>query len=149
MTTVALDNFLSHVGVKGMKWGVRKNESKVAKSSGKSETKAKGELSADQIVFNGLKQKAREGGISSLSNDEIRVLTSRAQALESYNRAFPAPPKKKSKTAKAAEFFVKELVVAPGKSLMKDISKEAFRSAAVKQGLLPKKDQKKTETKED
>src|SRR5688500_11253485 len=96
-----------------MRWGVRRSPSQLSSAStskkpgwaadppkgpptaaskalGK-KVKKEQEQSPDTVVFNALRQKARKDGISSLSNDEIRVLTARADALEKYSRTFPTP----------------------------------------------------------
>lgn len=56
------ESFLAHYGVKGMKWGVRRSPQ---------------ELSADAERANTAKTKARASGLGSLSNQELKDLTSR------------------------------------------------------------------------
>lgn len=95
--------FLEHFGVKGMRWGVRKDrvaseataESVINKGlSGKTKVKAKGgELqpaSADAVKAATHKQKLRKSGAAALSNQELRDLATRLQ-LEAQVQALAAP----------------------------------------------------------
>lgn len=139
-----VDDVLAHYGIRGMKWGVRRTPGPnglVSRGGGKGKKRgAPAEKSEDAVVFENLKAKAKKGGISSLSNDEIRTLANRAAAIESLNRAFPA---KKSRKKKTVDFFVQEVLVGTGKSLVKDVAREAAKKGAVNKGLLPKKDNNK------
>lgn len=137
MQIETVDDVLAHYGIKGMKWGVRRSSKQLATASSSSSSKK--EVSDDAAVFNALRSKARTSGISSLSNDEIRVLNARAQVLQSYSQNFP---KQKTKRAKVVDFFVKDILLVTGKSLAKDVARTAATKKLVDKGLLPKKGDK-------
>lgn len=98
------EDVVQHYGIPGMKWGVRKASSSSSDSGGSDEPSSKPkvpkgflnrklkkhqELSPDAEVFNALRKKAKTTGINSLTNDEIGVLTKRAELLGKYNKSFP------------------------------------------------------------
>lgn len=79
---------LAHVGVKGMKWGVRKDRSsksgpqdvtvkKTATNNLKATGGAKHPVHDDAVKAAQAKQKAKKSGTSSLSNAELKALTQR------------------------------------------------------------------------
>lgn len=66
------EKFLEHFGVPGMKWGRRKE---------------KGPVSDDHAKVTSIREKVRKaGGIHTLSNDELRVLTDRLNLETNYHR---------------------------------------------------------------
>lgn len=71
-----VDSVLVHHGIKGMKWGMRKSESK---GSGEHAP------SADHITAMGFKNRAKAGGVKTLSNDELQKLVNRMN-LEKQHR---------------------------------------------------------------
>lgn len=153
--------FLSHYGILGMKWGVRRSPAQLARAapkesgrpawqrpperksaashpSGATSTPHK---SQDQVVYEQLKAKARTHGVNHLSNEEIRVLTARAEVLKKANATFP---KKKSKKAKLAKVVIDDILLAQGQAVLKDIAREQFKKGAQNRGLLPKPKKKTT-----
>lgn len=78
------DNFLSHYGVKGMKWGRRK---------------AKEAPSEDYVRTKNLRKKS----LNSLSNDELRKLNERLQLERSY-RDLTSSPTALSRVKKGREY---------------------------------------------
>lgn len=91
-----VDEILEHYGVKGMKWGVRKDQSS---SSGPTavETKTikghvittggKGhEPSEDALNAAIGKQKAKKSGLASLSNKELQAVVTRMNLEQQYSR---------------------------------------------------------------
>lgn len=104
-----VEEFLSHHGVKGMKWGIRKD-----RRSGN----AKGSTSSHKPAHE-------------LSDEELKRAIERMNLEQQYkNLLNPKPPKKDSEAAK----FVKEM----GKNLTKDIIKSTS-TKLLDQVLLPKK----------
>lgn len=76
-----LEDFLEHYGVKGMKWGVRRDR---RRSRGSSE-----DDSEDAKKARAASRKIRKSGLSSLSNEEIRVLTNRLQLEKQLSQVAP------------------------------------------------------------
>ena len=77
-----VDEFLSHHGVLGMKWGHRKGG-----SSGVNRVKVPVGSSEDHQRAAVIRDKARKnGGIHSLSNDELKSLNDRLNLEQSYKR---------------------------------------------------------------
>lgn len=72
------DDFLAHYGVKGMKWGVRKDRVKKGR-------KAKRQASDQHIESRRIKQKK----LSEMSNDEIATLNRRLQLERQYLQLNP------------------------------------------------------------
>lgn len=85
------DKVLAHFGVKGMKWGVRRNRRPVkvtvaTKPGGKIKTKGgrNQPASKDAIAAAKLKQRAKKSRASSLSNQEMQALIRRMQLEKQY-----------------------------------------------------------------
>jgi 2'-5' RNA ligase len=97
---------LSHYGVKGMRWGVRKDHSTDVRTtavinkglSRKTKVKAKGgrgqEATEDAIKAAAQKQKLKKSGVAALSNAELRELGTRLQ-LEQQVSQLASPKGKK------------------------------------------------------
>lgn len=111
--------FLVHYGVKGMRWGVRKDRSAAPavvnttlKRSGKVKLKASGgkrqPVAAEAINAALAVQTLKKSGAAALSNDQLRDLNTRLQ-LEQQATELTA------KRRPAAEKFVKDTVVQTGK----------------------------------
>ena len=80
---------LTHFGVKGMRWGVRKKQEPV--SAGVTKTP----MSSDAALTSKIRTKARTSGMSSLSNEELFALNQRLQLERQYS-ALTALPATKS-----------------------------------------------------
>lgn len=91
-----LDQFLAHYGIKGMRWGVRKDRKRTVP------------ISDDARQAEEAKRKAKAGGTKALSNRELQILVTRLNLEQQYSRLNP------SRTQKAAR-FVRELLVGVGK----------------------------------
>lgn len=77
--TQATEDFLAHYGVKGMKWGVRKDRSSSSESA--SEDSARASAAA---------AKAKSKGYNSLSNAEMRQLLERMNLERQMSQLQPA-----------------------------------------------------------
>lgn len=90
------DDVLEHFGVKGMKWGVRKNRS--------------GSASEDAQRADAARKKIKTGGgTKALSNKELQDLVTRMNLEQQYKKLTP-PPK-----SSAAKKFVTDILVNVGK----------------------------------
>ena len=80
---------LTHFGVKGMRWGVRKKQEPVSTGV------AKTPMSSDAALTSKISTKARTSGMSSLPNEELFALNQRLQLERQYS-ALTALPATKS-----------------------------------------------------
>ena len=85
------EEFISHFGVKGMKWGVRKDQEAQTRDimiktghtriRGKTKVKTKGgshaDVAEDALKFHTTRQKMKRSGTDALTNDELRDLANR------------------------------------------------------------------------
>lgn len=115
---------LEHFGVKGMKWGVRKDRSAPAsvettlKRSGKVKLKTSGgarqPVAPDALKAAVAVQTLKKSGAAALSNDDLRELNTRLQLEQQATELT-------SKRRPAAEKFVKETLVNTGKRQTGDV----------------------------
>lgn len=78
-----VDEFLEHHGIKGMQWGVRTKRNNMQVNA-----------SEDSKRASDIRAKAKTGTVRSLTNDEIRAFTTRAQLENSFANATPSNMKK-------------------------------------------------------
>ena len=104
-----VDDILEHVGVKGMKWGVRRARGSDGTVEGASKTK--GSSSSSEHEDSSTAKVNRKKSVSSLSTKELRELNDRLQ-LERKNKELTAPPKNKAAEMlkQVAEQQIKNLV---------------------------------------
>lgn len=79
-----LDNMLAHYGVKGMRWGVRRSKKELERAR---EAAKSPEARAAEAALS----KAAETGVSSLSNDELKVLNERLNLEQNFTRLTTVP----------------------------------------------------------
>ena len=84
---------LEHYGIKGMKWGVRKNRDSGPESSS-APAKPKPTMSADAKRVSKIKSKVKTKGRDSLSNDEMQDLVKRMNLEQQYSNLNPSKAKK-------------------------------------------------------
>jgi hypothetical protein len=70
----AMDDFLAHFGVKGMKWGVRRS------------SKAKEAPSHDAATATAIKKRAKAGKVKVLSNTELQQAINRMNLEQQFKR---------------------------------------------------------------
>ena len=122
-----VQEILAHYGVKGMKWGVRKDSSP---SSGPTEvttraikgrvitTGGKGHAPSDDALKAAVgKQKAKKSGLASLSNKELQAVVTRMNLEQQYSRLID-----QRAYSSAGQKFVSELF---RKNIQPDIEKAA------------------------
>lgn len=114
-TAAAGRQFLAHYGVKGMKWGVRKDRSPVEVGAEATQTLLRGKAkvkttggqaqpaSPDAIRAATQKQKLKKSGAAALSNRELQELQTRLQLEVNVKRL-------DAETASAGKKFVKKAV---------------------------------------
>lgn len=88
-----VDDVLSHIGIKGMKWGVRKTEIPP---------------SDDSVRVSEIHQKVKDGGTKVLSNKELQDYITRTNLEQQFNRLDPSISKKTSR-------FISEMLLQVGK----------------------------------
>lgn len=81
--------YLTHSGVKGMKWGIRRYQNKDG-SLTPAGRKRYGQRSSDSEVVSKLKTKK----VSELSNDELRKVNERTRLENEYSKLNPSAIKK-------------------------------------------------------
>lgn len=106
-------NFLSHVGVKGMKWGVRKAEGSTTKTKKPDHRSTEAKEAHTTVV------KGRKTGVKSLSNRELQQAILRFNLEQQYNRIKPLTP------SEHVVKFIKGLVVGNGKQKISNLVTEA------------------------
>lgn len=79
-------NFLEHFGIRGMKWGHRKDKSKGSSPHSNSRTARDGD-SDDFQRTSKIAIQAKTGGLRSLSNREIRDLVDRINLEQNFKKA--------------------------------------------------------------
>lgn len=123
--TDIVGDFLEHVGVKGMRWGVRRARS--ARSKGKASPRPSDEGKAAAKILD----KQKRFGTSALTNHELRVLNARAKLEKEFNSNFPKPQGK----IKKGESYVKEVLAVAGTAgQVYTFVKSPAGQAAIKRG---------------
>lgn len=85
------EDVLKHYGIKGMRWGVhRDNPSGGSSSSGHGP-------SHDAVAAKEHKAKVRKGGLDALSNSELESLVKRMNLEKQFNSLQPPPPSARAK----------------------------------------------------
>lgn len=81
-TALIGEDALEHFGVRGMKWGVRRNR----ESGGGSAPRRGKSVSVDAARFDKTRKKVKTRGVSSLSNAELKALNERINLEQNYAR---------------------------------------------------------------
>jgi hypothetical protein len=95
---------LTHYGIKGMKWGVRRSDAQLSSSR----AAPRPQLSDDAKTANRLNNKIQTKGTGSLSNQEMRQFLERMDLERRYAQTMSSPPGKS--TADRGHDQVKKLL---------------------------------------
>lgn len=105
-------SFLSHFGVRGMKWGRRQDKGNSA--VGKSD---KGEMSDDAKQAHELSTKVKTSGTKALSNKEMRALVDRMSLEKRFKEINTPAAKKQNPILAGATWTVKKMGTLTGQSV--------------------------------
>jgi len=108
-------NVLSHFGVRGMKWGTRRNTSSSAKSSSNGKT----DTAPIHETVIGLKNRVQTKGVKNLTNEELQTLVTRLNLERQLSSLQSASNKKK------ATKFAKDLLMNIGKEQLRRLAADA------------------------
>lgn len=99
---------ISHYGVKGMRWGVRKGDSSVGGSGLASKSVAKPRMSEDAKAVEKAFGKIDRGGTDALSNHELQGLVTRLNLEQQYHRLTSEPSAKQASQIEQGHVLVKQ-----------------------------------------
>ena len=114
--------YVEHVGVKGMKWGVRKSRSAKRAAAREAEKNAV----SDHKVARQLAKK----GLKNLTNDELRVLNQRLQLEQQFVKL--SPPSASARKRAKIERVIKNLQLAD--QAFNTVTNGAIGKALIKKG---------------
>ena len=125
-------DILEHFGVKGMKWGVRRDKRPLSGYSVKVADKKPVKLHVGDRVMTPdaaraaeLRKRSKAHGVSALNNDDIKFLSERIGLETKYMQLFP---KKKSVVRKGADLAM-EILFDVGKQQAKNFVNKAAADA--------------------
>lgn len=106
------DMILEHVGVKGMRWGIRKSEVTVSSRGKKLKTSGGRGVPAhpDALRAHKIGQIVKKSGSKSVSNQDLKTYADRLQLEQNVSRLTSQPTSRSTK-------FIKDVLSQSGKSL--------------------------------
>lgn len=119
-----IDDFLAHYGVKGMKWGVRRNRSRQAGGAAEKERSPEAQKAHETL------QLISKKGIGAASNADLKNLEQRMKLEMKYKELFP---KKKTVVDHGLEVAKRVLLPVAEKEARKFIEGKAATITAGKQ----------------
>lgn len=118
------DDYLMHHGVKGMKWGVRRSKSQLARASRKSDKKSDREEERSQAKASKSKTSFKKH-VKSLSDQELQAKINRLRNEKTYKELLSEDQDRMH----AGKKFVSEVMRDAGKEVGKQVAKYAMGSA--------------------
>jgi hypothetical protein len=112
-----LGDVLSHYGVKGMKWGVRRDNPSGGKPA----------VSSDHETAKAAKAKVKAGGLKSLTNEELKTYLERMDLEKRYKKGNPGPKEEAGK-------FIKDVLLQIGKEETKKYAAKQLAKALAGRG---------------
>lgn len=112
MSDLDVDNYLSHYGKKGMKWGVIREAARSVKQRFSKEKE-----SEDSSAVGELRKRARRGGVRTLSDKELRKLNQRLDMERKYTEAINEMNKKKDKLNEERRKLMFDILSTVGKEV--------------------------------
>lgn len=103
-----MGNGISHYGVKGMHWGVRKGDSSGGGSAPAAKPAPKPRASADAKAVESAFGKINRGGTNALSNQELQHLVNRLNLEQQYHRLASEPTAQQKHAIDQGHAFVKQ-----------------------------------------
>ncbi len=155
-----VDDFLAHFGVKGMKWGVRKERTVASGGSKSTEKMAGKKTSAGDVPEktrdkNGRLEKSKPEApktAKTMSDAELRSAINRIRMEQEYATLTKAPPTAKDKAKAAVEEILWDVGKKQTKSLLNNLATQQIKKASgldTKDAKSDKKNDKKSGKKSD
>lgn len=121
--------FFEHFGIKGMKWGVRRNRRQLQAARGK-KTWEEAPTESDRARPRGSadwrnKEALRQRPISDLSNADLAKITARLNAERNYKQALAVYNKENRTNGQKFVDWAKDTSLDIGKDVAKDLGKKA------------------------
>ena len=127
------ENYLSHYGVKGMKWGIRRTEAQLARARGGSRFplfgKKKKSAKPSAKKASSSDSKPKKDSIKDLSDDELRKRISRLEMEKKYKDLSSSSEQAKSNKGRA---FVSRVLEKAGEDIAVQIAREGMARAVNK-----------------
>ena len=118
------DNYLMHHGIKGMKWGVRRSKSQLARASKKSSKKADKEEEKSQSKASKSKTSFKKH-VKAMSDQELQARINRLRNEQTYKELLAQDQDRMY----AGKKFINEVMRGAGKDVSQQVVKYALGTA--------------------
>lgn len=120
------ENILVHYGVKGMKWGVRRTETQLARARGQSKFKLPVKKTSKKSTSDDSNSKPKTKSIKDMSDDELRQKISRLNLEKQYRDL--SKTEERSKSQKGKE-FINRVLERAGEDIAVQLAREGMARA--------------------